>query len=68
LVFGDVLGALQALAHTAWCLALRTFRNAFLAVLAKAALISHIVAVLDKPPQAQEAPRFPILLQGLTLR
>jgi len=65
-LFGDVLGALQALARTAGCLALRTPRDAFLTALAKAALPPRVVAALDEPPQGQ-APRSPVSLEGLTL-
>jgi len=65
-LFGDVLGALQALARTAGCLALPTPRDAFLTALAKAALPPRVVAALDEPPQGQ-APRSPVSLEGLTL-
>jgi len=66
-LFGDVLGALQALARTAGCLALPTPRDAFLTALAKAALPPRVVAALDEPPQAQQTPRSPVSLEGLTL-
>ena len=65
-LFGDVLGALQALARTAGCLALPTPRDAFLTALAKAALPPRVVAALDEPSQGQ-APRSPVSLEGLTL-
>ena len=65
-LFGDVLGALQALARTAGCLALPTPRDAFLTALAKAALPPRVVAALDEP-QGQQAPRSPVSLEGLTL-
>jgi hypothetical protein len=64
---GDVLGALQALARTVGCLALPTPRDAFLSALAKAALSPRIIAVLDEPPQAQQATRSPVSPEGLTL-
>jgi len=43
-------------------------RDAFLTALAKAALPPRVVAALNEPPQAQQAPRFPVSLEGLTLR
>ncbi|KAH9955063.1 hypothetical protein BC827DRAFT_1271999 [Russula dissimulans] len=49
LLFGDVLGALQALAQAAGCLALPTPRDAFLTALAKAALPPRVAAELDEP-------------------
>ena len=58
--FGDVLGALQALARTTGCLVLLT-------PLAKASLPPRVVAALDEPPQAQQSPRSPISLQVITL-
>jgi hypothetical protein len=45
-LFGDVLGALQALAHAAGFLASPTPRDAFLTTLAKAALPPCVVATL----------------------
>jgi len=42
-------------------------RDAFLTALAKAALPPRVVAALDEPPQAQQAPRFPVSLEKLTL-
>ena len=36
-------------------------------MLAKATLPPRVVAALDEPPQAQQAPRFPISLERLTL-
>ena len=65
-LFGDVLGALQALARTAGCLGLPTPRDAFLTALAKAALPPRVVAALDEP-QGQQVPRSPVSLEGLTL-
>jgi len=55
-LFGDVVGALQALARAAGYLALRTPCDAFLTALAKATFPPRIVAALDEPPQAQKAP------------
>jgi len=46
-VFGNVLGALQVFASTAGWLALPALRDAFLTVLAKAALPPRVVAALD---------------------
>ena len=66
-LFGDVFGALQALACVVACLALPTLRHAFLAALAKTALQPRVVAALDEPPQAQQASRSPVSLEGLTL-
>jgi hypothetical protein len=54
--FGDALGALQALAHTAGFLALPTPRGAFLTAFAKATLPPRVVATLDEPSQAQPTP------------
>jgi protein MON2 len=45
----------------------RATRDAFLTALAKAALPPRVVAALDEPPQAQQAPRFPVSPEGLTL-
>ena len=39
----------------------------FLTTLAKAALPPRVVAALNEPPSAQQAPRFPISLELLTL-
>jgi hypothetical protein len=66
-LFGDVLGALQALAHTAGCLALPTPHDVFLTALAKVALPPRAVAVLDEPPQGRQAPRSHVSLEGPTL-
>jgi hypothetical protein len=66
-LFGDVLGALQALARAAGFLALPTPRDAFLTALAKAALPPRVVAALDEPQQALSALRSPVSLEGLTL-
>jgi len=44
LLFGDFLGALQAFAYTARCLALPTPRDAFLTALAKSALPPRVEA------------------------
>ena len=66
-LYGDVLGALQALARTAGCLALPNPRDAFLTALAKAALPPRVVSALDELPQAQQTPCSPVLLEGLTL-
>ncbi|KAH9049815.1 hypothetical protein EDB83DRAFT_2543167 [Lactarius deliciosus] len=65
-LFGDVLGALQALARAAGCLALPTPRDAFLTALAKAALPPRVVAALDDIPQTPST-RSPVSLEGLTL-
>ncbi|KAI9435094.1 hypothetical protein H4582DRAFT_1817945 [Lactarius indigo] len=65
-LFGDVLGALQALARAAGCLALPTPRDAFLTSLAKAALPPRVVAALDDIPPTPTA-RSPVSLEGLTL-
>jgi hypothetical protein len=46
---------------------LPTPRDAFLTALAKAALPPRVVAALDEPPQAQQVPRSPVSLEGLTL-
>jgi hypothetical protein len=62
-LFGDVLGALQALARAAGFLALPTPHDAFLTALAKAARPPHIVAARDEPPQAQPT-ALPCLAQG----
>jgi len=54
-----ISSALQALAHVAGCLALRTPRDAFLIALVKAAFPPRVVAVLDESTQAQRhAPPF----------
>ncbi|KAI9452204.1 hypothetical protein F5148DRAFT_1237059 [Russula earlei] len=66
-LFGDVLGALQALARAAGCLSLPTPRDAFLTALAKAALPPRVVAALDEPAQAPPVGRSPVSLEGLTL-
>lgn len=66
-LFGDILGALQALARAAGCLALPTPRDAFLTALAKAALPPRVVAALDEPPQTPATARSPVSLEGLTL-
>ena len=66
-LFGDVLSALQALARTAGCLAFPTPHDAFLTMLAKAALSTRVVAALDELPQAQQTPHFPVSLEALTL-
>ena len=42
-------------------------RDGFLTVLAKATLPPRVVAALDEPPRAQQALRFPISLERLTL-
>jgi hypothetical protein len=63
LLFGNVLGVLQALAHAARFLAPPTPRDVFLTTLAKTTLPPPVVATLDEPPQAQplvQAPRRPI--------
>jgi hypothetical protein len=60
-LFGDALGALQALARAAHT------TQRVLTALAKAALPPCVVATLDEPPQAQPATRSPVSLQGLTL-
>jgi hypothetical protein len=65
-LFGDLLGALQALARAAGCLALPTPRDAFLTALAKAALPPRVVAALDEPSQTP-TPRSPVSFEGLTL-
>ena len=65
-LFGDVLGALQALPRAAGCLALPTPRDAFLTALAKAALPPRVVAALDEPPLTPTT-RSPVSLEGLTL-
>jgi hypothetical protein len=65
-LFGDVLGALQALARASGCLGLPTPRDAFLTALAKAALPPRVVAAFDEPPQTP-TPRSPVSLEGLTL-
>ncbi|KAH9049809.1 hypothetical protein EDB83DRAFT_2553433 [Lactarius deliciosus] len=65
-LFGDVLGALQALARAAGCLVLPTPRDAFLTALAKAALPPRVVAALDDIPQTPST-RSPVSLEGLTL-
>ena len=67
-LFNDILGALQALACAAGCLALPTLRDPFHATIAKASLPSRVIAVLGKPPQAQQAPRSPVSLERFTLR
>jgi hypothetical protein len=66
-LFGDVIGALQALPRAAGFLALPTPHDAFLTSLAKAAHPPHIVAARDEPPQAQPtAP--PCLARGTHTR
>jgi len=67
-LFGNVLGALQALARTAGCLALPTPRDAFLTALAKAALPSRVVTALDEPLQAQQTPRSPSRLMSRSMK
>ena len=58
-LLGDILGALQVLVHAAWCLAPS---HAVRRVPHRARKIrppnlrSRVVAALDKPPQAQQAP------------
>ena len=66
-LFDHVLGALQALARAAGCLALPKPRDAFLTALTKAALPLRVVAALDEPPQGQHAPRSTVSVEGLTL-
>jgi hypothetical protein len=42
-------------------------RDAFVTAITKAALPPCVVAALDEPPRTQQAPRFPVSLERLTL-
>src|SRR6266581_1950419 len=66
LLFRDVLGALQGLAHAVEHIALPTLRDTFL-TLAKAAFPPRGAAMLNKPPQVWQSPRSLVSLEMLTL-